>query len=734
MFFPALLLFASSLPDTAPSIHKPAQPSKFIESVGRRSAILGREDGTFEAWINPIKVVRDFKLSVYFDGALEPLPLADLAESVVVSPGRVTIVHQHAAFAIRQTWLAPLDQPALIVLLEIDTAKPLKIRASFLPEFKPMWPASFGGQSSYYDAATHAFVFGEGLRRHRAVLGSPAFARASEQVGHQLPDRTMLAEMDVDPATAKQGPIPIVIAGTPDLYRKILAGYRTILDESDRFWRDFDSRTLRIDTPSLELNNAFAWAKVAMEKGWACNDGVGCGLVAGYGPSGASERPGFAWYFGGDAAINLWSITDYGDFPRVRAALDFLRDHQRADGKMQHELTQSAALLDWSQYPYGYYHGDTTPLYLFASARYFRQSGDQDFVRKSWDSLARAYSFCLSALDADGLMSNRKAGTAAVETGALSGKVEKDVYLAGAWLAALDGYATLAAAAGQPQAARDASSRLEKARAEINRWFVPNKDWLAFGRLAGGGTYEAQSGWQALALAYGGLDGEKAVRAAAALSRKELSTSWGVRLFATDSPFYDPVGYNDGSVWPFVTGFATMAEFNHHLGEAGLARLNGVAWMTGASGAGFVPENFSGDRPVPLPRSVPHQLFSSSAVLHPLVSGLFGLSADAPRHSLTFEPHLPRDWKATRFSGYRVGDSVISGEVIQEPGETRVHLEVQGPPVEVILSPSFPAGAKLSGIRGDGVTPIAAPSRAPDLHIPVSATLRQTVDATWNYQ
>ena len=76
--------------------------------------------------------------------------------------------------------------------------------------------------------------------------------------------------------------------------------------------------------------------------------------------------------------------------------------------------------------------------------------------------------------------------------------------------------------------------------------------------------YEAQSAWQGLALAFGGLEPAKAAKAAAHLGRPELTTNWGARLFATDSPNYDPLSYNDGSVWPFVTGFATLAEFRNH--------------------------------------------------------------------------------------------------------------------------------------------------------------------------
>ena len=54
--------------------------------------------------------------------------------------------------------------------------------------------------------------------------------------------------------------------------------------------------------------------------------------------------------------MNSWSVIDYGDFDRARAILEFQRDHQRADGKLEHELTQSGALLDWSKHPSGYYH------------------------------------------------------------------------------------------------------------------------------------------------------------------------------------------------------------------------------------------------------------------------------------------------------------------------------------------------------------------------------------------
>jgi hypothetical protein len=120
----SFILFGQTLPGrldptpAKPVIQKLVQPRHFLETVGKRGAILGTEDGTFEAWLNPIKLARDFRISVFFDGSLDPVELSDLAETVAVSPGRVTITHSHAAFTIRQTWVAAINEPVLLVLLE----------------------------------------------------------------------------------------------------------------------------------------------------------------------------------------------------------------------------------------------------------------------------------------------------------------------------------------------------------------------------------------------------------------------------------------------------------------------------------------------------------------------------------------------------------------------------------------------------------------------------------------
>jgi len=671
------------LPCPAQLITRPAQPSQYLEAAGRRAALLGAEDGSFEAWVYPIKVLRDFRLSVYVDNAMEPSPLAPLTTTVEVRPGSSTLTHAQAAFTIRQTWVASVDKPVVAVLLDIETSRPLKLRASFVPEMKPMWPASFGGQSTGWDEKSGVLTFTEGMRRYRPVLGSPRFSRISEQIGHQLPDRTILIEFDVDKSTT----VPILIAGSRADYDEALRNPAALLTAAQSHYQSFLRKTTRIEMSGL--TSAYDWARLAIEKGWACNDDAGCGLVAGWAPSGLSERPGFGWYFGGDTMMSAWAMQDYGDFAGARAALEFLIARQRQDGKIMHEYTQATALLDWSKFPYGYYHADTTPLFLFSAARYIRQSGDREFLKKHWNALNKSYQFCLTMLDDDGLLSNQKGGAAAVETGALSGKVRRDIYLQGVWLGGLAGFADMAGWAGQAALDKEARRRLGIAREAVKSWFVPDKGLFAFAQLKDGSRYEANSGWQGFLAAYGGIDEGLARQTARALALPALATPWGTRLFATDSPFYNPLGYNDGSVWPFVTAQAAMAMFLHGQPEAGYRYLHGMAQATGLAGAGFIPEYFSGDRFAIGPRAVPHQLFSSVAIITPLIRGLLGLDGNGLDGTLRVAPRLPCGSAPVRIAGFRVGASSVSGSI----GPGNIDLTVDGPPLKITREPGacFPA-------------------------------------------
>src|SRR5512143_191621 len=71
----------------------PARPQRYMEASGRRAAFLGREDGSFEAWVYPLKVLHGFQLSFTVPAYAEPIPGSDLAASVDVRPEATTVTY-----------------------------------------------------------------------------------------------------------------------------------------------------------------------------------------------------------------------------------------------------------------------------------------------------------------------------------------------------------------------------------------------------------------------------------------------------------------------------------------------------------------------------------------------------------------------------------------------------------------------------------------------------------------
>lgn len=683
------------LPESGFVLRTPAQPEKFFDATGRKAAVFGRQNGRFEAWIYPIKLLHEFRLEFQQEGMLEPIRGETLLQQVITRPESTTLVYVHANFTVREIIWTPLDEPGIMIQFDVDTDKPLDITAAFVPDFKPMWPASLGGQYSYWIAGEKAFALTDGRETATALIGSPFASGATDFTAHQLVAGEMLMKLHITPKQARSS-LPLLLmalsmggeAQARKVYRGLLASAPELLAKRVQFERQFLDRTLTIDTPDEALNQDFTRAKVALDSGWVCHPEYGCGLVAGYGPSGAGERPGFAWWFGGDALMTSWAMEDYGDFSDALQALRFLKARQRNDGKMMHEMSQSVGLVDWfGKYDFAYYHADTTPMYLYSLGEYWKHTGDKKVLDEFWDSAKKAYAYCVSTLDPnDGLMDNTKAGLAAVEVGVLRGKVVKDIYLEGFWLAGLESMEKLAEAEGDSKLAANAKARLAKAKDSLEKqWWNPDGNYFAFGLAADGRRADMIGAWPAVMLALStAMDEQKAAEEAQRLASPELATDWGIRWLSNQSPFYDPVSYNNGTVWPFMNTFASWAEYLHGESLAGFSALSETAKLTGIQAPGYMPEHMNGDRYLPGARSVSHQLFSSVGVVVPAVRGLLGLSTTVDANAqggtsseVSFHPRLPADWPFLRFSKYAVGaeGAQLSGEVRQQKGTSVVKLK-----------------------------------------------------------
>jgi glycogen debranching enzyme len=729
----------------------PARPWGYVSAIGRRSALIGTETGSFEAWVWPLKLLHGFDLAFKTPLYDQPIPGRDIARTVTVSPAGATIVYTHSAFTVTERLFAPLDQPAVVAVLEVDAVRPIEIIARFRADLQLAWPGGFGGQYVFWDDTERAFVLSESRRQVNGFFGSPSATWATNNPSHMLAD----APSELHIAVGDQAPvamprpgepagrltevhaagIPIVMVGAvaprdsvraiyrdvlnrlPDLYAARVAHAQAVLDS-----------TVVLESPDPRLDLAVRWASLNLDEAMTCNPDLGCGLVAGFGPSGAtSTRPGFGWYFGGDASINSLAMSSVGLWSVARDGLAFFAQYQGARppnaGKIPHEISQAAGRIRWFEdFPYAFYHGDTTPFWILALAEYWRASGDTATLRRLWPNLKRAYLWSKSTdADGDGLMDNARAGAGAIEVGDLQQGLVSDIYMASVWVKSLEGFPGIAAAMGD-RALRDEARRLhDRALAALReRLWLPAERRYAFALLEAGTLSSELTVWPATGLSFGLFDEARGESTAASLAGAGITTDWGARTLAPSSTLFDPLHYNNGTVWPFVTGFDAWGLYRYHNGAMGFAALQSVARTSFRWGLGANPEVFSGSSYEPLETAVPQQFFATSMLLTPLVKGLVGWDADAPAGRVTLAPHLPAGWDSVVIRRLPAGYGRYTVRLSRNDSSFSADIaRTSSAGVDsIVFAPALPLGATIRQVTANG-QPVSCASQATggDVHL-----------------
>jgi len=694
-------------------LSRAVQPHSYFDVLGQKSAVLGRENGNAEIWIYPYKVLHNFQLYFLIEDENEIIEGKDAAKRIDVYPHQTIIHYVHSSFKVEEVFFTPLREAGAVVLLSVESIEPLSVVASFTPDLKPMWPAGLGGQYSYWDDGKRYFVISEGTRKNVALVGSPAGERFSSGPAHALPEGDMKIKIQVEPETSKRTFFPIFISAShagrkqaEDKYSRLGNDLEKLYQEKSSHMDRLLSEQLSIRTPNTLLNQAFQWAKVAVDDAFVCNPQLGCGLVAGYGLSGRSERPGFAWYFGGDTFFNSWAINSYGSFDVTRQGLALIRKNQREDGKIMHELSQGAGFIPWfDEYPYGYYHAETSPYYIVSLYDYLKSSGDMNFIRESWSSIRKAYQYVLNAdTDGDGLMENTVAGLAALELGAFLKNTKSDIYLAALSSEAHRIISELALLMKDEALSNRASKTFDRAlKALREKFWVEERKRYAHAVTTEDKPLMETTVWPFMPLFFRHLLPERADYVLDLFASSEMSTDWGVRSLSPESSYYDPQNYNYGTVWPFLTGYACLAEYNYGRSLSGYSHLLSLAYNTFIGSLGDCAELFSGEFFTPLETSVPHQVFSSSPVIICLVRGLFGLEGNAMNREIQFRPSFPGSWDNVEVRNFRVGEDVFHFDIQRSKSRLSLQVEAQArEPYHLHFSPSLGLGTQVKSVRVNG--------------------------------
>ncbi len=715
--------------ETSLQITRPARPWEFLSAVGRRAALFGNEAGTVEAWVYPLKLMRDFQLVFYEKG--HSIPAASLARTIIARPEAVTLVYSGDDFAVRETFFVPRDESGAIIVLDVVAHQPLEIEARFRRDFELMWPAALGGTYIEWSSASHAFVLGEEQKKWFALIGS-ATANAADTEYENNYSFSEFSSLHLETIAPPGGRELIVMAASASsradaesTYQRLANGYDDLRSLAAREYTDYLQNTTSLQLPDANLQSAYDWARVSVSQGLVTNPFLGTGLVAGYRTSGAGQRPGFAWFFGRDALWTSLALDSEGDFATVRTALDFLMKYQRADGKVEHEISQSATLVPWFQsFPYAYASADATPLLLIAAADYLHSSGDTQFVQAHWDNLSRAYRFLRSTWDAHGFAQDAGVGHGWIEGGPLL-PVKAEFYQSGLGVEAVRAFAELAQSAGHPDSASE-NGLFQQQRARLNEIFWdPEQKFFAYALDENDHRIDTPSVLTTVPMWFGLTEPEKSDWTIDRLADADHNTDWGMRIISAHEPRFDPSGYHFGSVWPLFTGWAAVGEYRYHRPLAAYANLRANSLLALDGSPGHVTEVLSGAFFEPLSTSSPHQIWSSAMVISPLLRGMLGLRIDAVRHRITLAPHAPANWRWWKAAGIRMGSATC--DVAYSSTADAISLAVtprQAQNATLDFSPALSPNAAVLGVELNGAKwQYSIEKNSTDLHVLVHIPL-----------
>ena len=709
--------------------------------AGPQGVIVGQQQGQCEVWILPVKLLSHLTIQADVQGYAVPLDLNSMAREIEVRPDRTIITYSHIALTLRQIMWVPESSPSgtgAVVLFQVDATHPVTLTVRFTPELRDMWPKPSSGTSSAEWVARGKSGFYllhtdfPDLAAAIALPGATSGTMAPYQERPQFHPLELI--LHFDPAEDKGRLFPLLMVVGHDRaaasntalearLRELNGSVKVLYDAHAAYYEQRQRELTSIVTPDSDLDADLLWAEISIAQLRARtmptqDQPTGeIGMVAGYYASGDSARPGFGWYFGRDTLYTVYAMDSYGDFPMARTALEFLLRRQRDDGKVMHEYSQTAGIVDWASLPYEFAAADATPLMLTAMLDYVRSSGDLQFLRDHRESVLKAWQFeTTHDSDGDGIYDNAQ-GTGWVESWP-AGMPKQEIYLALLDEQASGAMAQLASLLEDKATADTAADRVTKLHSTIEReYYRADLGGYAFSRNGGGSLDTTPTLFPAIAWWNNGAGLDHAQKSLRDWASHDFATDWGERDVAESAAIYDPISYHQGSVWPLFTGWTAMALYRGGHPLAGYAATMANADLIRSQDPGAVTELLSGAFFEPFGRSTSHQLWSSAMVATPLLRGLFGVEVDAIRHTIKVTPHLPATWPSAEIDRLHVGNSVvnlrfkregatmlISAETLSGPS---VHLDggvtskrIPLPPVEVSIAHGLPPpGSRTSQMK-----------------------------------
>ncbi|MBD3226244.1 MAG: hypothetical protein GF313_16065 [Caldithrix sp.] len=700
----------------------------FFDVAGRRALVMGKEKGGIdEVWMHPFRILRDYQAGIIEGDSV--LWLSELEPKVEVRPESFTRIYQTPKGPLKEIIYTDMQEPAAFIHYTATESKNMQLIIRFRSDLRWMWPYdeyALGDMWYGFDNGVNALHMRDSTAKFYAIMGSDVAPLKEESGPYESITYDVSASNFAGQPTElnqvyhgtlytleKQNNFCMnyLLLGTNQGKDKALSAYRKLIKNPFQSYRQTTGhyqnlleKTLTIQSPDDQFNRLWKWGIVGTDRFWATTPPLGTALLAGFATTASgwdgghenSGRPGYAWYFGRDAAWSGFAVNDYGDFTMVRKQLKFFQKYQEASGKIFHELSTSGVVH--------YDASDATPLYIILAAHYLRASGDVDFIRSSWPYIQKAMAFMYSTdTNGDGLIENTNVGHGWVEGGKLWG-ANTTFYLAGLWAQVLEDAAYMAQLMDRSSLAEKYLKDKQRVVHSINNPFWNNQEnFFYYGKFADGTFNPEKTALPAVVMYYNEIEESKTKPVLKTYAGNDFSSNWGVRILGMDSPLFNPTGYHYGSIWPLFTGWTSLAEYEYGRSVQGFTHITNNMFIKNNWALGYVEEVIHGAeyRPTGV---CPHQCWSETNVLHPTITGMIGWKPNAPMKEAHLKPRFPLHWDSLTVERLRVGETVLNLDMKRSRKETEYTLKrVQGPSVTIYLQPEIAEGMKLKSVQVDGV-------------------------------
>ncbi|MCZ7427709.1 amylo-alpha-1,6-glucosidase [Micromonospora sp. WMMA1949] len=385
----------------------------------------------------------------------------------------------------------------------------------------------------------------------------------------------------------------------------------------------------------------------------------------------AAGLPWFMTMFGRDSILTCLQVLPFApDMSkttlRILGALQGTRfdDFRDEDpGRILHEMRYGETAA-FEEQPHSPYYGsvDATPLFVVLLDEYERWSGDGALVKELERECRAALKWIDDYADLLGngyIWYERRNTDTGLENQCWKDSWDSISYADGTLppfpraTCEVQGYAYDA----KVRAARMArefwddptyADQLEREAAELKRrfnndWWVADRGFYALALDPDGRQCDVLSSNMGHLLWSGIVDDERASKVAEHLVGPRLWSGWGVRTLAEGEVRYNPIGYHNGTIWPFDNSFVAWGLRRYGFAEEAATVANGIL-EAATYFDGRLPEAFGGYQreltkfPVEYPTACSPQAWSTGAPLL-LLRTILGL--EPHDQHLAVDPRLP---------------------------------------------------------------------------------------------